>query len=139
MRNSLARRLNIATFKKWLHKSLVIKGPKAPFFLVLDHHCRLAVSVLFLAQCPHRRLGACTRRWQLLHLAYLTVGTDMTAISYACTPSAKLAAARCCSWVEAACARFLASGATHYSKYWHLLIFPCSSGVSQHFPGVRNM
>jgi hypothetical protein len=49
---SVASRVVIAAFKKWPHKSIVIKGSKGPFFLVLDHHCRLAVSVLLLAQCP---------------------------------------------------------------------------------------
>ena len=97
MGNSSARWVDIAAFKKWLHKSLVIKASKAPFFLVLTHHCRLDLSALLLAHFPHRRFGGCTRRWQLLHLAYLTVGTCMTAISYVCTPAAKLAAARCCS------------------------------------------
>ena len=94
MGNSIARWVNAAAFKKWLHKSLVIKAPEPPFFLVLDHHRRLDCSVFVLAQFPHKRLGAFTCRWQLLHLAYLMVGTDITANSYACTPSAKLAAAR---------------------------------------------
>jgi hypothetical protein len=138
MENSVVRWVNIGAFKKGLHNSLVIKASKTPFFLALDHHRRLALSVLFLAHCPHRRLGACTRRWQFLHLAHLAVGTDMTAISYACMPSAKLAAARRCSCVIAACARTFASEATHSSKYWHLSIFPCSSSASQHLPGFRN-
>ena len=97
MGDSTGRQVNTAAFKRGLHKSLVIKRSKAPFFLVLTQYCRLERSVLFLAHCSHRRLGACTRRWQLLHLANLTVGTGTTAISYACTPAAKLVAARCCS------------------------------------------
>jgi hypothetical protein len=65
--------VNIAALKKWLHKSLVINDATAPFFLVLTQYCRLERSMLFLAHGSHRRLGDRTCRWQLLHLAYLTV------------------------------------------------------------------
>src|SRR4029450_5999324 len=101
MGNSITRWVSIAGLKKWLHKGLVINPPKAPFFLHRDRFwlmCwRLGLRTRLCAPLRQNRLGGWTRVLQVFDLAYLTIETEITAISYAATPLVRLAPARCCS------------------------------------------